>query len=561
VIRDFLALNRLQGFQLKNKLASQFRQRPLASTLFLLLAGGFYVGYLALAFMLARFVYNQEAYGILLASKLIQFLLHILVGVTLMSGLTTAMTHLYLSQDLEFQFSLPVRFNAWMMHRFWQVFLQSNWMVLLFGAPFVYLYLHLSEAGAARLIVGMLAFAVLCSFPVFIATLLCISLVKIFPARRVHQVFLVLTITLVSSLVLLFRYLEPERLIGPGGLERFRGFADLVNLDRHGWNPANWAYNAIASLAQGDWSTAVTPFIMLLALFAAFTVTLLWMARRIYRGSWDRALQSMSGEAGVGDERRHATRLSRALSSRRWSQEVRELLLFMRDPSQWSQVFVLTALLGLYLISAAKIPSDLFPNGMFPLSIANLAFVSFISLSIASRFVFISFSADGHAVWLMRTTPDGWPRFVRGKFIVFGAPILLFAQTLAGLWAMILGLTATQIGWLALYCLWDVTLMVLLALGFGMLFISPNVENPLKLIVSRGGFLLMATGLFLTALHVFMRMTAASDIWNQLLMRIGWPDMRSGAAPYWFALVIAVEAVAATLLLRRGLDHLRRGEY
>ncbi len=561
MIRDFLLLNRLQRWQFLNKLKENFRHKPVSFALFLLLAGGFYGGYLALAYLLSSFVYNQEAYGVLLASKLIQFLLHILVGVTLMSSLTTAMTHFYLSKDLEFQFSLPVRFSSWMMHRFWQVFLQANWMVLLFGGPLIWMYLYLSKANLAVQSLGLLAFAILSAYPVFIASLLCMGLVKVFPARRVQQVFLVLTITLVSSLILVFRYLEPEKLIGPGGLERFRGFADLVNLERHEWNPAMWAYNAIASLSQGEWTASIAPFAMLLALFGAFTAALVWTARRLYRASWDRALQSMSGEAGVGEESRRPSRISLGLSHPRWSQETREVLLFMRDPSQWSQAFVLAALLGLYLISATKIPNDLFPNAMYALSIGNLAFVAFISLSIASRFIFTSFSADGQAIWLMKTAPDGWARFVRGKFVVFGAPILLFAQVLAGLWAVILGLSLEQIGRLALFCLWDVTVMLSLALSFGMLYITPNIENPLKLIVSRGGFLLMAAGLFITALHAFLRLGAANEHWNQLQMYIGLPDLRSGAAPWYFAGLLTLEAFSLAWLIRRGLTHLRRGEY
>ncbi len=561
MIRDFWALQRLEGLQTANKLRDNIARRPL-TLLFLFLMGLFFFGgYLFLSYKLLGFVFEWDDGDSYFAGKLVLILFFIALGVSLMSSLTTAIANFYLSKDLEFQFSLPVSFDGWVLHRFVQVFLQSNWMLVLFGAPFVWLFFHFSKAGLLAQILGVMVFLMLATFPVLAATILCMVLVKVFPARRVHQVLLVLTVVLVSSFVLVFRYMEPENFLRTGGMQQFAGLVSMLDLERQQWNPAIWAYNVVAVLSQGQWAPALPHAARLIALFALGVGGLLAVARGLYRASWDRALQSLSGEPDLSQKRKRGSRLSRWLSRPSWSQEVRELLLFFRDPSQWSQIFVLLALLGLYLFSLTKLPVRPFGESRFLLAMGNSAFVGFISLSVASRFVFTSFSADGHAIWIMKTVPEGWLRFIRGKLLVYGLPTLIFSQMLGVFSGVMLQLEGQQLWIIAIHNLWDSLFMILLALCFGMLFINPNIENPMKLIVSPGGLLLMVCGLFTAGLHASLRLSERSWVFNRMLMRIGWPDFQvSQAGPYYAGLIV-VEALILAYLLRRGAAYLRRGDF
>jgi len=559
LIRDLLALQRLGFYQLKNKLWENLRRRPISSLGVLVIGAGFYYGYLWLSYRLVRFVYNQDVYGVLLANKLLELLLFISVGMALLSSLTTAITHFYLSKDLELHFSLPVDLNAWVLNRFSQVFMQSSWMLMLFGASFIWIFLYLSELHPLIRLAGVAIYGALCSFPIIASTLVCMILVRLFPARRVHQVFLVVTVVLVSSVILIFRYLEPEQYIGPGGLERFRGFVDLTANRRQPWNPAMWAADLFAAWNQKQWSASLEPGLKLGALFAVGIGGLLVTAQRVYRGSWDRALQALSGETDLLQRGTKLSWLSRHLASARWSQEVRELLLFIRDPSQWSQVFVLGALMALYLFSVSKVTDNLLGATSYIMALLNSLFVGFISLSIASRFVFTSFSSDGEAIWLMKTAPDGWSRFMRGKLIVYGIPCLVFSILLGVLSGVILGLDREQLVTLGFHGLWDGSLMILLSLAFGMLFINPGIENPLKLIISPGGLLLMVVGVFFSAAHLVLRLTANMPALNRFLAEYGWPDMSGGRGEVIIAWVIAVESIGIALLVKRGMRHLRAG--
>ncbi|MDJ0839060.1 MAG: hypothetical protein QNK37_21270 [Acidobacteriota bacterium] len=561
MIRDIFALNRLGFYQIKNKFRTAFKQRPLGVAFLLLLGVGFYWGYLWLSARLVSFIYNQEVFGVLLANKLLEFLLYISVGMALLSSLTTAITHFYMSKDLEFHFSLPVSFNSWVLHRFGQVFLQSSWMLMLFGASFIWLFLEVSETNLLVRISGVLVYAILCSYPVIASSLVCMLLVKIFPARRVHQMFLIVTVVMVCSVILVFRYLEPEQYLGPGGLDKFRGLVDLMENRRQPWNPAIWGADLFAAWNQKEWQQSVVPGMKILGLFIVAMGTMLIAARNVYRSSWDRALQALSGEADLLEKQTKLTFISKWLSHKHFSQEVRELTLFLRDPSQWSQVFVLAALLALYLFSVSKVTPSLLGASKYTMALLNTLFVSFISLSISSRFVFTSFSADGQAIWLMKTAPEGWYKYMRGKLLVFGGPCLFFSLLLGVFSGMILGLDGSQLKLLAMHGLWDASFMILLSLSLGMLFINPGTENPLKLIISPGGMLLMVIGVFFAAVHLVLRLTEQHRTLNAFLETYGWPNMQDGNGLYFILGMVLAEAIVLLVLVRRGMDHLRTGNF
>ena len=561
MIVDWISLNRLAWAQAVNRIKLSFGKSPFLMIALILAGAAFFYGYLRLASLLMGFIYHQDVYGVILATKLLQILLFIGLGVALMSSLNTAISNLFLSKDLEFQFNLPVSFSAWMMHRYQQVFIQSSWMLVLFAAPFFWIFLSLSETSFWVRVIGVAAFIMVCSFPVTAAVLACIFLVKVFPAKRMHQVFLVMTLVLSCVLVFLFRYLEPEQFIGPGGIDRFRGYMDLVALDRQQWNPAIWAANFVTALGQKAWAESLPHAARLVAAFFASIGLFLWVSHKVYRTSLDRALQSLSGEGQLNANQYRESRLSRLLQHPRLNQVSRELLLFLRDPSQWSQIFVMVALLGLYLFSLTKIPLDPFGSSRLYLALGNTGFVAFIALSLSSRFSFTSFSADGEAIWLMKTIPGGWSRFASSKFWVFGLPVIAFAMGLSVLSGIVIDLGAGQLVMLAAYSFWDSLFMVGMSMALGMLFIQPNIENPLKLVVSPGGFLLMAIGLFTTLIHVVLRLVENSEFLAYVLIENGWPDLSGQRALFFDAALMIAEAATVRYLLMKGIDHLKRGQY
>jgi len=374
-------------------------------------------------------------------------------------------------------------------------------------------------------------------------------------------VFLVLAVLMISALVFFFRYIGPEQFVGPGGMDVFRGYVDLVATDRQSWNPGKWAADFITAISQGAGNEAWRHGLRLFGLSGLGWLLMVLVARRFYRPSWDRALQALSGESHIGKTHVRESRLMRLLSVPSVAQEAREIMLFLRDPSQWSQIFVLVGLLAMYLFSVTKLPLEPFGGTRYQLAIGNSGFVAFVCLSTASRFVFTSFSSDGPALWLMKSSPSGWYRWVRSKFLVFGLPTLVFTLALAVGSGLVLDLNATQITLIGLGSFWDALILLFLSVAFGMLFLDPNVENPLKLIISPGGFLLMAVGMSIMAIHVVLRLCSSSELLSYLLMRVGGPNVLGTRVLAWTILLIVAELALLVWVLRKGFRHLQHHSF
>ena len=499
--------------------------------LFTLLFGGIFWGYFMLVGKLVAFVYFQPYYGVILSTKLIQLLLLVAIGLSFVSGLTPSISTLYLSKDLEFQFSLPSALPAWLADRAFSILLQSGGMMLLFGSPFLFHFITCSQKGFGIFLLAFLAMVMTCAVPVLITMMGSIALVRIFPVQRIQQVFLILSVITMATLVLFFRYLEPERFIGPGGMELFKGYLDLVQLDGMAWNPGIWAGNFITALSQGEWREASVFFSRLAAIDTALLLFLFIWGSSLYRRSWDRALHALSGDSKPS--RRRAGFISRLVGHPVWNQEIKEILVFIRDPSQWAQIFVLIALVFLYLFSVNKLGDSPFGQSPLMLAIGNSGFIAFVALSISSRFVFTSFSMDGYALWILQTVPGGWHRYVRSKFLVFGCPAFVFALLLQIGTIKVLGLNAQEGLYLLIATIWDCLFLVSLSTLFGMVFMNPGIDNPLKLIISPAGILLMGTGLFFSLLHTLIRYSGQNDLFNFYTRRFGFPDLRNGKELIW----------------------------
>ncbi|WP_215897529.1 putative ABC transporter permease subunit, partial [Acinetobacter baumannii] len=82
----------------------------------------------------------------------------------------------------------------------------------------------------------------------------------------------------------------------------------------------------------------------------------------------------------------------------------KDLLLFVRDPSQWSQMFILAALVVVYIFNIINLPLEhlVLKNVV---SVLNIGLVGFVLSAIISRFGFSATSVEGNHMWSIYTAP------------------------------------------------------------------------------------------------------------------------------------------------------------
>ena len=141
-MRDFCLLVRPRFLGLKNQLARSDSRRKKRA---------FIMGGLGLAFCGGMFVascrvlihfQSAEVIGDLLARHLMAMIFLAFFSLLIFSHIITALSNLYLSRDLELCHSTPVPLGEVFMSRAAHTFVDSSWMVIIFGLPIFLAYAY-----------------------------------------------------------------------------------------------------------------------------------------------------------------------------------------------------------------------------------------------------------------------------------------------------------------------------------------------------------------------------------------------------------------------------------
>jgi ABC-2 type transport system permease protein len=116
---------------------------------------------------------------------------------------------------------------------------------------------------------------------------------------------------------------------------------------------------------------------------------------------------------------------------------VKDLKIFFRDHTQWSQLFLLGALMIIYLYNFSVLNLKRYPLQAFflenTIAFLNVGLVGLVSATLSLRFAFPSISAEGYSYWFIRSSPLGVGDFIRYKLYFWMTPILVVAMVLTWL--------------------------------------------------------------------------------------------------------------------------------
>jgi ABC-2 type transport system permease protein len=113
---------------------------------------------------------------------------------------------------------------------------------------------------------------------------------------------------------------------------------------------------------------------------------------------------------------------------------IKDLKIFLRDVSQWSQLLLLLALVLLYLYNFRVLDLSRIPymSGFLKniYAFINLGMAGLVMSTVAVRFAFPAVSAEGSAFWIIRTAPITLRDFLWSKFWTAFVPVLVLTELL-----------------------------------------------------------------------------------------------------------------------------------
>jgi len=377
--------------------------------------------------------------------------------------------------------------------------------------------------------------------PSALGAIVTLGLVSVFPARRARDVLMLMGLVFAVALVMLLRMIRPERLLDVQSLPDLTAFFATLQSPIAPLLPSSWAGESLFAALRGHvdllhlgalWSTALAMTILARAAYG-----------RWHFGAWTKAQEARKARFTRLELLERLVRQLPMDVARRVLL-VKDLKVFLRDPSQWSQLLLLLALALVYVynfhaLDLARIPymTGLIKNAY---AFVNLAMAAFVMSAIAVRFVFPAVSAEGRAFWIVRTAPVPMSSFLWSKFWTGFVPILLLAEALTIVSNRLLGVTPVLRSAAALAIAFMTLALVGLACGMGARYPRFNAESVTQVAGSYGGVAYMVSAvLFIVGTTALLAWPASTWLWY---------DYRSLPVPPHARLWIGMALVAAAAL-------------
>jgi ABC-2 type transport system permease protein len=235
----------------------------------------------------------------------------------------------------------------------------------------------------------------------------------------------------------------------------------------------------------------------------------------------------------------------------------KEVRVVTRDAAQWSQLFMMVALLFIYLYNIEMMPLEGDIRAAL-LAYLNLGMAGFVIAAICLRFAYPSISAEGKQFWILASAPISYRRLLWVKVLVYAVPLVGLSVILTAMANFILD---------AALPIWQYTLaggvliaVTLVCLGVGLGGMAPDfkLENPMEAALSLGGFGYLAISMLYIGGMMFLLARPLQRFIARIVFGAEAETLAVTAAPIAAAVGLSVVLCIIPMeLARRTLDKLR----
>lgn len=455
----------------------------------------FWGGIFFISTRVLMYLKGTEEVGLLVAQKLLSMMMITIFSLLIFSAILAVLSKLYLSRDLPLVHSMPVLRHEIFIARWFESTIDSAWMVMVYSMPVLIAYGVVFDAGAVFYVSLPLVLVPLVFTASGVSALLVLMAVLVIPAGRIKTLFVFLGLTLFIVLYLAFRLLRPERLVDPEAFSTVLVYIQTLGAPSKPYLPSTWAFDALLAYVNGEIWTGAFNSALAWSGMALVCFVLIIVADKIY----------FRGLSASQTARERLFRLNksggfyfRGLPDPVSAFITKEIKTFFRDQTQWSQIFLIGALVVIYIYNFKVLPLERSPMKteylQNLLSFMNMGLVAFVLIAVAARFAYPAVSIEGESFWLVQTTPISMRQYLWIKFFVYFLPLLFFAELLIIGTNILLKVTPLMMVLSIMTIFLMVPGIVCLGIGLGAAYPDFKAENPNQSVTSMGGLLFMVLG-------------------------------------------------------------------
>ncbi len=471
----------------------------------LVLAAVFWLAAYGILYRVLVYFQGVEDIGDLLAAKLFGLILLTFLGVLLLSNVITALSTFFLSRDLELFLAAPSDWLQLYLAKLSETVVHSSWMVGLICIPILVAYGSVYQGGPLFYLIAIVSIIPFFIVLTALGSAVTLLLVSIFPARRAKDILGIITVGAAGGLVLLIRLLRPESLAKPEGFRNLGEFLALLRGPTSPWLPSEWTAMATMGVLQDSFD----PFSLLLLWITALGMVVVGaiLHSRYYGSAFTRSQAGAQRSYAGRRLSKFMRNLFRPLGIRRSELVLKDVRVFFRDTTQWSQLILLSVLVIVYIYNIRALP--LYSEGVsfylaHLIAFLNLGLAGFVLSAVAARFVLPALSLEGPALWLLQSSPLHPRDLLWSKYWVGTLPLLVLAvlltigtNMLLKVGPLMMALSVVTIAAIALA-------LSALALAYGAVYPQFKTENMAQIPTSVGGLLFMMTAIALVGAVLFL---------------------------------------------------------
>jgi ABC-2 type transport system permease protein len=446
----------------------------------------------AVAIRVLTYFKGIEEIGNILGYKLLSMILIVSFALLVFSSILTSLSKLYLSRDLMLVHSLPVSSYKIFIARWIDSTVESAWMVVIFTLPIFLSYGIVYQSGVfyyAGTLLALVPFVINASA---ISTVMVMVAVFLIPASRLKSIFIFLGILFFVVLYLAIRLSRPELLVDPEVFDNAMVYITSLQTPMSPVLPSTWAYDSIRAGLTGAPGSGLLNTALSWCFAGTMVFILTVVADAIYFKGFSKA-QASSGRLfkNRGSDWRYLNFLPGPVKSF----TIKEIKTFLRDQTQWSQLFLIAALVVIYVYNFKVLPIDKSPiktiylQNMF--SFLNMGLALFVLTAVSARFAYPAVSMEREAFWLVKTSPLSLKAFLWIKFFIYYFPLLVLTEILIIATNILLNVTPFMMALSVITVFFLVPGIVAMGIGLGAAYPNFKAENPTQTVTSFGGLVFM----------------------------------------------------------------------
>ena len=498
------------------------------------------------------YFHMQDELGIILSLKVFQMAWILIFIMLIFSSMVSSISSIYLSEDNEIVFSAPISTVNLFFMRYISGTIYTSWMMIIFSLPIFATYGIVFQTPVTYwfLMVPTLLSITLTS--TCLSTLLTIVLVKFFPARHTKDIILYLSLCFGVLIIFLIRLLQPEDMVYYDKYGHLVDYLSKISKPVAPYLPASWASNFL-SLYLLDLEIDWLLFSLLLLTPMVLYILGEWCMKVWFFSGYSKSQESFGGTHRFAKKQLYKPGIWKWIFNK-------ESKVFLRDSVEWSQLFMIAALVVIYLYNFKLLPieqgalSEQFIINL--ISFLNIGLAGFIMTALSARFVFSSIGSEGGAFYHIKSSPISLRRFLLYKYFFYAIPFTILSLTLIIMSNRILQVEGPM-WWISVSTNLFITWVVVgLALAFGSIYADFKAENKTVAMGSMGAILFLLCATAFQIIIIFVGANPVYRIMKRWLNNYAFNSVDLYLLILWIIVSVLLSVGMVVYLFKKGIHTL-----